>query len=77
MIKIKYDRVFDLEDICSGDILIDKQNGELSFAVLNVNLDAEEFICVEINKSAPLRSLIKRIGFENSDDYIKVNIIEN
>jgi len=73
-IKIKYNRAFDVEDVCIGDVLIDRAENDIIYVVLTINLDAEEYICMRVNKNGGIKSLIERIGFECVNQYLKIDI---
>ena len=73
-IKIKYNRAFEIEDVCPGDVLIDRGYNEIMYAVMFIDNDTEEFVCVRINEHGTFKSLLKRIGFELYDQYIKGEI---
>ena len=72
--KIRYNRAFEIEDVCPGDVLIDRGYNELMYVVVFVDNETEEFICVRINEHGTFKSLLKRIGFELYDQYIKGEI---
>lgn len=79
MINLKYNRAFDLEDVCDGDILISRQDKEKMLVVLYVDIDTEEWICAKLNEKAPigrLSQLVTRIGFKRIDDYLMARVEE-
>jgi hypothetical protein len=70
-IKIRYNRAFDIEDVCPGDVLIDRADQNIMYVVIFSDAETEEFMCVEINKLGTMKSLIVRVGFELIDQFIK------
>jgi hypothetical protein len=64
-IRIRYNRAFEIEDIAPGDIM---------YAIILTNAEAEELLCVRINEHGTVRGLMTRIGYECVDNYLKVEI---
>jgi len=72
--KIRYNRAFEIEDVCPSDVLINRCDNEIMYVVIFVDNETEEFVCVKLNEHGTLKSLLKRIGFELYDQYIKGEI---
>jgi hypothetical protein len=75
-IKIRYNRAFDIEDVCPGDVLIDRADQSIMYAVVHTDPEAEEFICIRVNMMGIIKSLMQRIGYEMMEQYILLDIEE-
>jgi hypothetical protein len=75
-IKLSYNRAFDIEDVCPGDVLVDRADQSLMFAVVHSDPDTEEFICIRVNEVGAIRALMTRIGYELIDQFLKVEVDE-
>lgn len=73
-IRIKYNRAFEIEDVGLGDVLIDRSDNELMFVVIHISAESEEYMCLNVGKKGPIKSIMQRIGFELVDQYLKVEI---
>lgn len=66
--KIRYINFYDPESVCTGDILKSKEDGKY-YVVIWINVEGEEWYCVEVGVEGKFTDLIKYIGFENVDQY--------
>ena len=72
--KIRYNRAYEIEDVCPGDALMDRAYNDIMYVVIYIDNESEEFVCVRINEHGTFKSLLKRIGFELVDQYIKCEV---
>lgn len=69
--KVKYRSFYDPESVCIGDILQSKENKNILYVVLWINIDGEEWYCARLGQEGRLPELMKWIGFEHIEDYSK------
>jgi len=75
-IKIKYNRAFDVESVCPGDVLMDRADNDIIYVIVLCIPESEEYLCVRANTTGAIKSLLHRIGFECIDQYLKVEIYD-
>jgi hypothetical protein len=69
--RVKYVGFFDPESVCVGDILQSKENKNVLYVVLLINIEGEEWYCTRVGEHGRLPELMKWIGFEHIDDFSK------
>jgi hypothetical protein len=78
--RVKYRSFFEPETVCTGDILQSKENRNLLYVVMWINVEGEEWYCMEAGRSSVshgcLTDVMKWIGFEHVEEYNK-GIFEN
>ena len=75
-IKIRYNRAFDVESVCPGDVLMDRADNDIIYIIVLCVPESEEYLCLRLNGSGTVKSLLHRIGFESIDQYLKVEIYD-
>lgn len=73
--RVKYVGFFDPESVCIGDILCSKESKNIVYIVLWINVDGEEWYCMEVGRGSVshgcLTDLMRWIGFEKIDEFNK------
>jgi hypothetical protein len=69
--KLRFVNFFDAESVCPGDILKNKLDRNVFYIVIWVNVEGEEWYCVEGGRQDSLSRLLRYIGFEKIEEYSK------